>query len=179
MIIPVWIWEQEKRHTFCQSVQVSLQQSLSTLFHKENNSVEFDIKKIKIDLIEPESDEAHLTWSEMEASANLDGQCRAFRILKLGACLFLIGQKNLTDHNFTNSQFQLPFSHSDIAKQKFLWRCPCALVKLGMWTLWSIPNCLKSYVSHEICNFACRCWQWYICKAEMLLRCLCAFVTGM
>ena len=176
MIIPVWIWQQEKRHTFCQSVQVSLQQSLSTLFHKENNSVEFAIKKIKIDLIAPESDEAHLRWKRQRI---LTGNVGHFEFRNWARVFFWSVKKNLTDHNFTNSQFQLPFSHSDIAKQKILWRCPCAFVKLDMWTLWSIPNCLKSYVSHEICNFACRCWQWYICKAEMLLRCLCAFVTGM
>jgi hypothetical protein len=34
--------------------------------------------------------------------------------------------------DFDRSQFQLPFLHSDIAKQKMLWRCPYALVKLGM-----------------------------------------------
>ena len=171
MIILVQIWQPEMRHNFFWSVQVSLQQAnlCQTISKKEKlcrirHQINWELIKWLL-LIVHESD-GRFFENLLTAFRNWD------------ACPFFTYFPNFPNcwrfYEFWLSQFQLPFSHSDIAKQKMLWRRPCAFVKLGMW---SIPNwnpifvCLKSYVSHEICNFACRSWQWCICETSSLLYC--------
>ncbi len=154
------------------SVQVSLQQP-NLCQHHSNCRI---LHQINARLIKKHQNQTKPIWDgSVSESGNLLTALPAVTgISKLDSCLFCrISEFSdllqilliLTNHNFQN--FQLPFSHCDIAKQKTLWHCQIRYVKHTL--LHPKFLSLKAYVSHEICNFACRWWQWCICQASSFL----------
>ncbi len=120
MIIPVWIRQPKMRQTFCQSIQVSLQQMNLCQRHckKKFTLSNSTSDKLKIDWTAPESDEVHLRWKRQRICQSSEGH---FEIGRVSFYNFSESSKllqilwTLTDCNFQN--FEVSFWHLTLQKQ--------------------------------------------------------------